>query len=163
MQGKALLEPNAETRVYVGIDVCKDWLDVYVHPVGHKRHLANTPVGVAALKRDLTGLSVALITMEATGKYHRQAHKLLDAAGLAVTVVNPLRSRLFAEVIGQYRRPLYLFGAGHVGQAGRVQNYCQNGDPVSAEKCHRTVSRTCASSTAHPRAAMSCATSCATY
>jgi len=101
MQGKALLEPNAETRVYVGIDVCKDWLDVYVHPVGHKRHLANTPVGVAALKRDLTGLSVALITMEATGKYHRQAHKLLHAAGLAVTVVNPLRSHLFAEVIGQ--------------------------------------------------------------
>ena len=101
MQGKALPEPNAETRVYVGIDVCKDWLDVYVHPIGDKLHLSNTPEGLQALKRELAGLSVALIVMEATGKYHREAHRTLDAAGLAVTVVHALRSHLFAEVIGQ--------------------------------------------------------------
>ncbi len=29
----------------------------------------------------------------------------------------PCAGARFAEVIGQYRRPLYLFGAGHVGQA----------------------------------------------
>lgn len=101
MQGKALLEPNAETRVYVGIDVCKDWLDVYVHPVGRTLHLSNTREGLQALKRGLAGVPVALIVMEATGKYHRLAQRTLDAAGLAVAVVSPLRARRFAEAIGQ--------------------------------------------------------------
>ena len=39
--------------------------------------------------------------MEATGKFHRQAHRTLHAAGFAVAVVNPLRARLFAEAAGQ--------------------------------------------------------------
>jgi transposase len=39
--------------------------------------------------------------MEATAKYHRLPHRSLHAAGLAVAIVNPLRSRLFAEAIGQ--------------------------------------------------------------
>jgi transposase len=39
--------------------------------------------------------------MEATAKFHRQAHRTLHAAGLAVAIVNPLRARLFAEAVGQ--------------------------------------------------------------
>ncbi len=38
--------------------------------------------------------------MEATGKFHRAAHRSLHADGFAVAVVNPLRSRLFAEALG---------------------------------------------------------------
>ena len=30
MQGKVLPEPNTMAPVYAGIDVCKEWLDVYV-------------------------------------------------------------------------------------------------------------------------------------
>jgi transposase len=101
MQGKALPEQNAETRVYVGIDVCKDWLDVYLYPVGQKFRVANAPEGLKALKRRIAGMPVALIVMEATAKYHRQAHRTLHAAGFAVAIVNPLRSRLFAQAIGQ--------------------------------------------------------------
>jgi transposase len=37
--------------------------------------------------------------MEATGKFHRAAHRSLHADGLPVAVVNPLRSRLFAEAM----------------------------------------------------------------
>jgi transposase len=101
MQGKALPERSAETRVYVGIDVCKDWLDVYLHPLGQKFRAANTPEGLKILKRRIAGMPVALIVMEATAKYHRQPHRTLHAAGFAVAVVNPLRSRLFAQAIGQ--------------------------------------------------------------
>ncbi|MBM3654822.1 MAG: IS110 family transposase, partial [Alphaproteobacteria bacterium] len=43
---------------------------------------------------------IARLVLEATGKYHRQAHRSLHAAGLPVAVVNPLRSRLFAEAVG---------------------------------------------------------------
>jgi xanthine dehydrogenase accessory factor len=36
---------------------------------------------------------------------------------LAARGDRPREGAWFAEIIGQYRRPLYLFGAGHVGQA----------------------------------------------
>jgi transposase len=101
MQGKVSLEQSAATRVYVGIDVCKGWLDVYVHPIGQAFRVPNTRDGLKQLKRRLAGRSVALIVMEATGKFHREAHRNLHAAGFAVAVVNPLRSRLFAKATGQ--------------------------------------------------------------
>lgn len=100
MQGKAMPDQTAQTRVYVGVDVCKDWLDVYFHPLGESRRFANNSTGVAQMNRACRKHGVAKIVMEATGKYHRLAHRALSAAGHAVAVVNPLRARLFAEANG---------------------------------------------------------------
>lgn len=100
MQGKEVPEPSATARVYVGIDVCKAWLDVYVHPLGHAFRVSNDLVGLRLLKRKLAPHGVGLIVMEATGKYHRQAQRTLHAAGFRVAIVNPLRSRHFAEALG---------------------------------------------------------------
>lgn len=117
MQGKALPDQSAQAPVYVGVDVCKDWLDVYFHPIGKTLRLANDSMGLKRLKRECAGLAVARVVMEATGKYHRAAHRSLHAAGLPVSVVNPLRSRLFAEAVGALAktdridaRMLALFG-----------------------------------------------------
>ncbi len=99
MQGKAMPEPNA-TPVYAGVDVCKEWLDVYVHPSGQALRVSNDRVGLKRLKRVLAAFPVARVVMEATGKLHRAAQRSLHAAGLAVAVVNPLRARLFAEAAG---------------------------------------------------------------
>jgi transposase len=63
--------------------------------------VANTHEGLKALKRRIAKLAVVSIVMEATAKNHRQPHRTLHAAGFAVAVVNPLRSRLFAEATGQ--------------------------------------------------------------
>lgn len=101
MQGQKSPERSAETRVYVGIDVCKDWLDVDIHPIGRKFRVPNTPEGLKSLKRQIAAMPDALIVMEATAKYHRQPHRTLHAAGYAVAIVNPLRARLFAEAFGQ--------------------------------------------------------------
>jgi transposase len=101
MQGQKSPERSAQPGVYVGVDVCKDWLDVYLYPIGQKLRVSNTPQGLKALKRRLAELPVELIVMEATAKFHRQAHRTLHAAGFAVAVVNPLRARLFAEAVGQ--------------------------------------------------------------
>ena len=101
MQGKVSLEQGAATRVYVGIDVCKAWLDVHVHPLGQAFRVPNTRDGLKQLKRRLANVDVALIVMEATAKFHREAHRNLHASGFVVAVVNPLRSRLFAEAVGQ--------------------------------------------------------------
>jgi transposase len=100
MQGKKLPEPSAESKVYLGIDVCKAWLDVYLHPLGRRLHVANSREGLKQLRRELAGCGIVLAVIEATGKYHRLAHRTLHAWGLAVAVVNPLRSRLFAEASG---------------------------------------------------------------
>ena len=99
MQGKVPLEPSA-TKLYVGIDVCKERLDVYIHPIGQKLAISNNPIGLRKLKRLLKTHEIARVVMEATGKLHRLAHRSLSADGFRVAVVNPLRSRLFAEAIG---------------------------------------------------------------
>lgn len=100
MQGKVLPERSALVTVYVGIDVCKAWLDVYLHPTGQVLRVANAREGIRRLKGSLARLQVGLIVMEATGKYHRQVHRALHAAGFIVAVINPLRSRLFAQAAG---------------------------------------------------------------
>lgn len=99
MQGKVSPANSAE-QVYVGIDVCKAWLDVYLHPVGQAFRVSNDRIGLKKLKQKLGTHSVALVVMEATGKFHREAHRNLHAGGFAVAVVNPLRARLFAEAAG---------------------------------------------------------------
>lgn len=100
MQGKAL-KAKAETAVYVGIDTSKAWLDVYLHPIGRAFRADNTKEGLRHLCRELQGLGVALIVIEATSKLHRLAHRMPSAAGFPVAVVNPYRSRKLADAMGQ--------------------------------------------------------------
>ena len=95
MQGKNSTEQSAESQVYVGIDVCKAWLDVFIHPVGRNLRITNDRNGLKKLKRELAHYDVACIVTEATGKYHRQAHRSLHEGGFAVTVVNPIRFNFF--------------------------------------------------------------------
>ena len=104
MQGKVLLEARSAHPVYVGVDVCKDHLDIYLHPLGRHERVANDRNGLQRLKRLLAGHDVALVVMEATAKYHRHAHRSLNQSGFAVAVVNPLRARLFAEAVGAHAK-----------------------------------------------------------
>ena len=99
MQAKVSPERSA-TSVYVGIDVCKDHLDVHIHPAGQTLQVRNDAVGLKKLKRVLADYPVARVVMEATGKFHRAAHRSLHADGFAVAIVNPLRARLFAQALG---------------------------------------------------------------
>ena len=125
MQGKSRPEArSAQAQVYVGVDVCKDHLDVYLHPLGRRLRVANNRDGIRPLKRELADHQIALVVIEATGKYHRLAHRSLSQSGLAVAVVNPLRSRLFAEALGELAktdrvdaRMLALFGDALAPQA----------------------------------------------
>ena len=100
MQGKVLPEARSALPVYAGLDVCKEHLDVYLHPLALSWRVTNDRAGLRPLKRLLAEHTVTLIVMEATAKYHRLAHRSLSQSGFAVAVVNPLRSRLFAEAIG---------------------------------------------------------------
>lgn len=100
MQGKAPPDQSAAMTIYCGIDVCKRWLDVALHPIGQSMRVENTAKGFKALKRLLAKHPIARVVIEATGKYHRAVHRALHEAGIGVAAVNPLRARLFAEAAG---------------------------------------------------------------
>ena len=98
MQEKIIDNPPA---AYVGIDVGKDQLDVFVHPNGSRMTVRNDRRSITSLASKLRSLDAVLVTMEATGRYHRMAHDILHEAGLQVAVINPFRSRQFAESMGR--------------------------------------------------------------
>ena len=100
MQGK-MTSVRAEHAVYAGIDGCKAWLDVYLHPIGQSFRVPNSKEGCKRLAQELSSSATRLIVMEATGKFHRLCHRELGAAGFAVAIVNPHRSRKLADAFGQ--------------------------------------------------------------
>jgi transposase len=100
MQGK---DSNDRMPAYVGIDVCKAWLDACVSAgtQGIAWRLPNTGAGVRELLRRRGGLGVRRVALEATGRMHLAAWAALAEAGLAVVVLNPYRARKFADALGR--------------------------------------------------------------
>jgi transposase len=90
------------SSVVVGVDVAKAHLDVVVlgAKLGAER-FDNDAEGHTALVAALQLLGVALVVMEATGGYEAALACALQAAGLAVAVVNPKHARDFAKSMGR--------------------------------------------------------------
>ncbi len=92
---------DTPAKTFAGIDVGKTHLDIYVHPGGRALRIGNTKTALGPVVEQLAELGPHLVTLEATGKYHRLAHSMLHDAGVPVAVVNPFRSRQFAESTGK--------------------------------------------------------------
>ena len=88
-------------RVYVGIDVAKDRLDVHLRPSGEAFAVARDGKGLEELTARLGGLAVALVVLEATGGFEVTVAATLCAAGLPLAVVNPRQIRDFARATGR--------------------------------------------------------------
>jgi transposase len=93
--------PAATSAVHVGIDVAKDHLDVCILPTGQAFGVPNTDEGIAQLITTLGHQPVALVLLEATGRYERRLASELLAADLPVAVVNPRQARDFARALGR--------------------------------------------------------------
>ena len=89
------------TRVLIGVDVCKDFLDAHVRPTDLCRRFANTAEGIAELVAWAQPLGPERIVFESTGPYQKAAVGALLAAGLPAVVVNARQVRDFAKGIGQ--------------------------------------------------------------
>lgn len=90
---------------FVGIDVSKAELDVYVRPSGTHWTVLNDTVlndaeGHSHLADQLHSIAPALIVLEATGGLERPASYALAEAELPVAVVNLRRTRDFARALG---------------------------------------------------------------
>jgi transposase len=85
-----------------GIDVSKDRLDVAVWPSADETYATSRDAaGLVDLVAWLRGHAVARVGLEATGGYERSVVAALEAAGIVVVILNPLRVRRFAEAKGR--------------------------------------------------------------
>jgi transposase len=91
------------TKLYVGVDVSKGHLEVFVHPTAERFGVPNDDSGVEELLARLKASSspAALVVLEATGGFERPVAAAIAASGLAVAVVNPRQARDFARAMGR--------------------------------------------------------------
>lgn len=86
---------------WVGIDVCKRTLSVWVVPQEESFEVANSAEGHRQLLERLGDRAVQRIVLEATGGYERGVLSALGAAGHPVVRINPRRARAFATALGK--------------------------------------------------------------
>ncbi|WP_266172235.1 IS110 family transposase, partial [Dyella subtropica] len=90
-----------DQKNFVGIDVSKAHLDVFVSATQALSRCDNEAKGIASLLHTLAALPPTLIVLEATGGLERALVAELLAAALPVAVVNPRQVRDFAKATGQ--------------------------------------------------------------
>ncbi len=90
-----------DKKSYIGIDVSKALLDVYILP--HKKYMQfkNDTKGIQKLSEKLKSFSPVSIVMEATGGYEKLVTQSLQKANFRVSVVNPRLIRDFAKALGK--------------------------------------------------------------
>ena len=103
LQGRARKEQRVAglEGVWVGIDVSKAQLDLFVRPLDRGWNLPHDEGGVQELVRRLKALAPRLVVLEATGGWEVPLVGALGAAGLPVAVVNPRQIRDFARALGK--------------------------------------------------------------
>ena len=105
--GAALREPVSARKgarmsaEFVGIDVSKGWLDVYLLNAAKTARFENSADGQRMLVESLAAAAIERVVLEATGGYERLLVATLAAANLPVVVVNPRQVRDFAKALGQ--------------------------------------------------------------
>jgi transposase len=89
------------SRILMGVDVCKDFLDAHARPADLQQRFANDPAGIEQLVAWAQALAPDRVVFESTGPYQKAAVGALLAAGLPAVVVNARQVRDFAKGTGQ--------------------------------------------------------------
>lgn len=86
---------------WVGIDISKSNLVVWVQPQGEGFDLPNTSEGFVELIERLSQYEVDRVLLEATGGYECKVMAALQGADFNVLRINPRRARAFAVAMGK--------------------------------------------------------------
>lgn len=105
--------------LYYGVDVSKERLDVGVYPKGDPWSVANDPEGIADLVSRLVSVVPFRVIVEATGGLEKPLVNSLRAANLNVMLVNPRKTRHFAQALGMLAKTdrIDAYVLGHFGFA----------------------------------------------
>jgi transposase len=91
-----------DAQQWIGIDVCKSWLDVHIRPADKSFRVSNDVIGIEELLTTLSSVTeVGRIILESTGGYERQASLVLTQMGYPVVVINARQARNFAKAANQ--------------------------------------------------------------
>jgi transposase len=85
---------------YSGVDVCKDYLDAHIRPIGESRRFTNDESGIKELVAWLKKYQPERIVFESTGHYQKAAVTALLLESLPAVVVNARQARDFAKGMG---------------------------------------------------------------
>jgi len=89
--------PEAKSKIYVGIDVCKEKLDVCIDGMKGKPIYKNTISGIKSLIKRLQQVGETHTVVEATGGYEALIRDMFLESDLTISVVNPRCVRDFAN------------------------------------------------------------------
>jgi transposase len=89
-----------DEKCYIGIDVSKANLDVYVLPWKKFMQFKNDAKGISKLVKKLHSLAPSIVAMEATGGYEQLLAQSLSISELPVAIMNPRQIRDFAKSRG---------------------------------------------------------------
>jgi len=87
-------------KVFIGVDISQDRLDMVAYPTGQIWQYKNSKGGITKAIAKLRGLELKLIVMEATGGLEKPLCEALFQAGLPAAIVNPRRIRDFGRSMG---------------------------------------------------------------
>jgi transposase len=90
-------------KIWVGIDVCKAHLDVYILPDGVTTQVANSKAGIHTLIELLNQTPPHLVVVESTGGLERTLVLELQRACIPVAVANPRNVKGFAIALGKVK------------------------------------------------------------
>ena len=82
-------------RTFLGVDVCKDFLDAHVRPADLRKRFDNSPTGIEQLVLWVRSFAPERIVFESTGPYQKAAVGALLTADLPAVVVNARQVRDF--------------------------------------------------------------------
>lgn len=92
--------PQGRPKLYIGIDVSKEHLDVAADDGALTERFTNDEKGHGELTKRMLELHPTLVVLEATGNYQLELTVALAAARVPMAVVNPRQVRDFAKALG---------------------------------------------------------------
>lgn len=126
---------------WVGIDISKATLDVYLRPLGKTFQVANKETAISGLIEELQTYSLNLIVLEATGGLETELLIQLQSAQLPVALINPRQGRDFAKAAGKLAKTDAIDAQvlAHFGEALKPQVVAMESD--SARQLKELISR----------------------
>lgn len=86
---------NNVSKVYIGVDISKDHLDVYIHPLGGFFKVKNSKPEIQKFIKALSKYDIARIGCEATGGYEKLLAQILQQNNHCLWVIDPRRIKGF--------------------------------------------------------------------